>query len=1612
MKKILVVVLAVLLAVSTMPMTVFAASEPAKFDFAGFDVKKDSEGNGVVVDLENKIVYGLATALKVSDLGKYLEKGAEVDSMYVCEKYGTAAQRTLADSEYIGTGTYIVLEDEGVEYPFQFVVFGDVNGDSVCDALDAFYIAKVVNNVEAAPTDVATNMAATSPETYEEGITLQTYQNVVNNAVMKDEEIDQNKGDENANTVESIVIEDQVYTGEEITVDGDIEILFNDAVLADDHYEIVKYDRNIDQTTGKEKATVTLKGKGLFAGEIVVEFEIVGILQSIVNEVNKVIAEANLADVCQVVYTNNADVDNIDVVINASKAIRGDFNVNMEALNGLLTKIDEYRAENLPGLALTVDEFALASNGSFSRGDVKAFVFDLVRGAFCELAYAQSNTIKSYSGEISTTNVNGEKFNINLVVAEDYAGDINRIKAFSAKIARYVSFDVVNGNAVINVAMPAAFSAKVVDYLSDGDVDAAIAKFNGMRIIDAATYLSKVSVEDISAGSVKEIEQALTVAAMLVDFVNKGLGEVADATVTTVDGKVMPLLNGASFNIDTTNSNKFGALVKAAANLLSYEVLMSSVGEFAENGIYTVAADIALDYKGIKETVIVNLDLFTAAVETPTVIENTAKYFSGIIEDLGIANAVTVTYDKDDCRALATLDARELVTNFTLDPTAFDGLYTDIKGYFDDNYGTSTIVVDGNEIVKAGKINKSALKTLIFSAATGFFQDAANLGANNVLRSMDTVVTEADGTVHSFDLDFALVGSDADIERVAKIAGKVADYVSFEVVDGNAVVNVGVPAGMRAKIVDYLAQGDVEAAQDKFNQLSVLNALSFVAKVEPSDISAANATEIQAIIDMVAKVDTVVNKVLGKVESSVVYDVNGNACDLLSGNEFVVNDNSVSGLVSAIASQLSEDLLLNKTIADFMNVDGVYTVKCDVALSIGGIKETVIVNLDIFGDYEKKNVIEDTVKYADGILTDLGVANAVTVTYDKDDCRALATLDARELVTNFTLDPTAFDGLYTDIKGYFDDNYGTSTIVVDGNEIVKAGKINKSALKTLIFSAATGFFQDAANLGANNVLRSMDTVVTEADGTVHSFDLDFALVGSDADIERVAKIAGKVADYVSFEVVDGNAVVNVGVPAGMRAKIVDYLAQGDVEAAQDKFNQLSVLNALSFVAKVEPSDISAANATEIQAIIDMVAKVDTVVNKVLGKVESSVVYDVNGNACDLLSGNEFVVNDNSVSGLVSAIASQLSEDLLLNKTIADFMNVDGVYTVKCDVALSIGGIKETVIVNLDVFGDYEKKNAIEDTVNYAESIFAKLGVASFASVELKDGKAVATFDASALLADGLDSFNEAALDGLYTDVKDYFYANFGDSTIKVGNFELVTAGKINKAAVKDVIFDFATGFFTNVANMDANTIKSYNTVVVDGEGNKEEFAFDFNLGGKEAHIEKLQTIAAKVAELVSFSEVNGNAAVTVSLPAGMKNKVAEYTTQESFNQLSVVNALGLVAKVDPSDVSVTYAKDIQTAIDMVAKMDSVINKVISKVENGVAYDVNGNAYALLSGEKFDITENSIAGLVSAFATQLSYELLTETTMADFMNTDGSYTITCDVVVKGIKETVTLTVDLF
>lgn len=1266
MKKFAAVALALILALSTMFATVAVAANGEetvtsnKLAFAGFEIKD----NGVVVDVENMTIYGLEPLLTKEALeADYLAAGAGF---------------TMEAPDFIGTGSQIVLEKDGVKYPFTVIIFGDLTGDSAIDVIDAAQ-AQRIHTGKVEPTDLAL-LAGDSDKDGE--ITAEDYALQVNAAV-GNKEVDQNaKGSDEEGTLE---IADQVYTSTDINdytaiLDEDVTLKFNDAEINADHYEIG--DCNYVNKDGEFFGTVEITGKGLFSGTVLVEFKVVSLLEKVVATVNEVIADANLDNVVKAKYDVVDGVADIKVEVNASNIIRGNFDVEMAGLNGLLTKIEEFKSRHLQEVSLTVGDLAIAENGDFDRSAIKALVFDIAKGIFCDIANADDNVVKSYSGALVTNSdlvELTEEFNLDVVMTGN-GYDIDRVKAFAKKVSRYVAFDVVDGNAVIDITMPAAFATKVVDILGDGDVAAAKATFDTFTMGLGLDILALVEADDISASSAAEINQLINVVSGLDALVDKALDEVTEATVTDANGNVYELLNGGSFYIENSE-NKIEAIIEAIRRIANEDILAVEAGAFANGDVYTAEFNVAVDYRDIKETIIVNVDLFGAA-ETPDVIEETATYFSDIIDTLGLANVASVSYDKDACRAVASLNAREFATNLTFNESALDGLYTEIKGYFDDNYGTSTIVVGDYEIVTAGKINKSALKNFIFSAATGFFQDAANIGADNVLRSFNTVVTEADGTVHNFDLDFALAGSDEDIERIEKIAAKVANYVSFEVVEGNAVVSAGIPANIRNTVIDVLGNGDAAEAAAAFNSLSVETALTMLSLVDAEHISVSSAKEVQAIVNLVCGFDTLIDKALNKVTYAQTT-VNGVVYDLLADevNFDLEGASSIEALVTEVIEALNPAVKGLK-VSDFLNADGTYTLTVDGAVSIGGIKETVVLNLDVFGDIEEKNAIEDTVDYVGGIIADLGLADMAAVTFE--DGKAVATFNASEFIANgFDFDENSLDGLYTEIRGYFDDNFSDSTITVGDFELVTDGKINKAAVKDFLFDFATGFFTDVANMDAAT-LRSYNTVVVDADGNVEEFAFDFNLDGKEAHIEKIKELSAKVASHVSFSEVDGNAAVNVTLPANI-GKTVASLYNGDVELAQEEFNDITVGSALELLKLMKSSHISASSAADLDRIVGVICDVSVLANKALTKVDNASV-NVNGVNIDLLAdGAKFNLPSEDIEGLVTAVESMLSDEVKENLKVGDFVNADGTYTLVINAGTTIGGINETITINVAIF---------------------------------------------------------------------------------------------------------------------------------------------------------------------------------------------------------------------------------------------------------------------------------------------------------------------------------------
>ena len=395
-------------------------------------------------------------------------------------------------------------------------------------------------------------------------------------------------------------------------------------------------------------------------------------------------------------------------------------------------------------------------------------------------------------------------------------------------------------------------------------------------------------------------------------------------------------------------------LVGAVLSVLSDEALNANIANFVNGDIYTAEFDVAIDYRNISEKVIVNFDFFGNA-EAPDVIEKTSTYFNSIIADLGIANVANVAYSADTKNAVVSLDASAFINNeFAFNEDALNGLYTNIKGYFDDNYGTSTILVGDFEIVTNGKIKRTTLKNFLFDVAKGFFLDVADLGADNVVRNFSVKVTEADGSSVDFDMDFVLEGTPAHIAKIKNIAAKVAECISFTTVNGNAVVNLTLPAGFQNTVVEALSEdGTVESAIAEFNKLTVGEAFNALTYIDAETISASHASDIERIILTVAEYSNVINKLLGKVTSAKAYDLKGNAYELLNGSDFdgskiVAGSNVFAEAVKAIYAMLDEETT-GAYVSAFTTGDGVYTVEFDVAVSIGGISEKVIVNFDMFG---------------------------------------------------------------------------------------------------------------------------------------------------------------------------------------------------------------------------------------------------------------------------------------------------------------------------------------------------------------------------------------------------------------------------------------------------------------------------------------------------------------------------------------------------------------------------------------------------------------------------------------------------------------------------------------
>ena len=134
-------------------------------------------GSGVTVDASTKYLLGVTTANNtLGEIGDMLQNA---DLVYTNED-GSVVYDPNNGSVRLGTGFKIVLKDgDYVVDTVELVVYGDVNGDGFCDALDA---RVVKNRIRQIGTATMTEIAAATGYVSDD-MDVSTYQSIVNMAL-------------------------------------------------------------------------------------------------------------------------------------------------------------------------------------------------------------------------------------------------------------------------------------------------------------------------------------------------------------------------------------------------------------------------------------------------------------------------------------------------------------------------------------------------------------------------------------------------------------------------------------------------------------------------------------------------------------------------------------------------------------------------------------------------------------------------------------------------------------------------------------------------------------------------------------------------------------------------------------------------------------------------------------------------------------------------------------------------------------------------------------------------------------------------------------------------------------------------------------------------------------------------------------------------------------------------------------------------------------------------------------------------------------------------------------------------------------------------------------
>lgn len=303
------------------------------------------------------------------------------------------------------------------------------------------------------------------------------------------------------------------------------------------------------------------------------------------------------------------------------------------------------------------------------------------------------------------------------------------------------------------------------------------------------------------------------------------------------------------------------------------------------------------------------------------------------------------TNGKDNTAEIA-INVDGIWSDASLDNGTFDGFMTAFGKAITDTFGDADVTINGNAVYADGKLQNTAVKNALFDIGAGFFYKIANLGDDGVYGVYNVTVND-----EPVVLTVKLVGSDANLAKVKEFAAVIAEHISADVVDGNLVIDVIAPDQL-VNAIAGMYHGD-ETVAEKLKSIELGAGFNMLPK-DASGIFGSQVSAVNKLCAFLCKLNPLVNKVLEKITEATVTLADGTNVALLDG-AFAPAGESYADLLNAVIAALSDELLA-KTVGDFTEEDGVYTVPVNVSVDMANlgimagstIQETVIFNLHLF----------------------------------------------------------------------------------------------------------------------------------------------------------------------------------------------------------------------------------------------------------------------------------------------------------------------------------------------------------------------------------------------------------------------------------------------------------------------------------------------------------------------------------------------------------------------------------------------------------------------------------------------------------------------------------------